>query len=78
VDQLSPLTVFHFFDRRTLAQVGSFTGRTAAATDGIALRAAPSPGFPKGALFAVHDDKSVAAFDLGKVAAALKLDRACL
>lgn len=78
VDQLSPLTVFHFFDRRTLARVGSFTGRTVAATDGIALRPVPSAAFPKGALFAVHDDTAVAAFDLGQVAAALKLDRNCL
>lgn len=77
VDQLSPLTVFHFFDRRTLARVGSFTGRTVAATDGIALRAAPIAGFPEGALFAVHQDTSVAAFDLRDVAVALKLDRAC-
>lgn len=78
VDQLSPLTVFHFFDRGTLVRVGSFTGRTVAATDGIALRATPSAAFPNGALFAVHDDTSVAAFDLGQVAAALKLDRNCL
>lgn len=78
VDQLSPLTVFHFFDRSTLVRVGSFTGRTVAATDGIALRAVPSAAFPNGALFAVHDDTSVAAFDLGQVAAALKLDRSCL
>jgi 3-phytase len=77
VDQLSPLTVFHFFDRQTLARVGSFTGGTVAATDGIALRTAPTRRFPGGALFAVHDDKSVAAFDLRDIAAALRLDRAC-
>jgi 3-phytase len=78
VDQLSPLTVFHFFDRATLTRVGSITGRTVAATDGISLRAAPSKRFPKGALFAVHADKAVAAFDLRNIAAALKLDRSCL
>lgn len=78
VDQLSPLTVFHFFDRRSLARVGSFTGRTVAATDGIALRAEPTARFPSGALFAVHADKSVAAFDLREVVAALKLGRGCL
>jgi 3-phytase len=78
VDQLSPLTVFHFFDRKSLARIGSFTGRTVAATDGIALRTAPTARFPKGALFAVHADKSVAAFDLREVAAALKLHRTCL
>ena len=77
VDQLSPLTVFHFFDRKTLERVGSFTGGTVGATDGIALRTAPTRRFPAGALFAVHDDTSVAAFDLRDIAVALRLDRAC-
>jgi 3-phytase len=77
VDQLSPLTVFHVFDRLTLKRVGSLTGGKVSRTDGIALRTAPSPRFPKGALFAVHDDTSVAAFDLRDVAAALKLGRGC-
>lgn len=77
VDQLSPLTVFHFFDRKTLRRIGSFTGGTVGATDGIALRTAPTRRFPAGALFAVHDDTSVAAFDLRDIAAALRLDRAC-
>lgn len=77
VDQLSPLTVFHMFDRKTLTRVGSITGRTIAATDGITLRTAASKRFPKGALFAVHQDKAVAAFDLRDIAKALKLDRGC-
>jgi 3-phytase len=77
VDQLSPLTVFHLFDRRTLRRVGSITGRTVATTDGIALRSEGDARFPSGALFAVHADKSVAAFDLRDVIAALKLDRHC-
>lgn len=78
VDQLSPLTVFHFFDRKSLARIGSFTGRTVAATDGIALRAEPTARFPSGALYAVHADKSVAAFDLREVVTTLKLGRGCL
>lgn len=78
VDQLSPLTVFHVFDRETLTRIGSITGKTVATTDGITLRTAASKRFPKGALFAVHQDKSVAAFDLRDIAAALKLDRDCL
>ncbi len=78
VDQLSPLTVFHVFDRKTLTRIGSITGRTVAATDGITLRTAASKRFPKGALFAVHQDKAVAAFDLRDIVAALKLDRSCL
>ncbi len=78
VDQLSPLTVFHVFDRKTLTRIGSITGKTIATTDGITLRTAASKRFPKGALFAVHQDKAVAAFDLRDIAKALKLDRGCL
>jgi 3-phytase len=78
VDQLSPLTIFHFFDRATLARVGSITGRTVAATDGVSLLTVPTKRFPNGALFAVHRDVSVAAFDLRDIAVALKLDRGCL
>ena len=77
VDQLSPLTIFHVFDRKTLKRVGSITGRTVATTDGIALRSEGNARFPSGALYAVHADKSVAAFDLRDVIAALKLDRNC-
>lgn len=78
VDQLQTLTVFRLFDRTSLAARGSFTGATVAATDGISLRTTTSKRFPNGALFAVHRDKSVAAFDLRDVVAALKLDRSCL
>lgn len=77
VDQLAPRTHFHLFERATLAPVASFAGRIASQTDGIALHAAPTRAFPHGALFAVHEDESVAAFDLGEVARALKLDPAC-
>jgi 3-phytase len=77
VDQSSERTVFHLFDRRTLKRVGSLHGDTVAATDGIALRTEASPRFPHGALFAMHDDLSVAAFDLRDIATALKLDPRC-
>lgn len=77
VDQLSDRTVFHLFERRSLALAGSLKGDTTAATDGIALRAAPSARFPHGALFAMHADTSVAAFDLREIVDALKLDPAC-
>ncbi len=76
-DQRYPLTRFLLFDRDTLAARGAFTGRTTAHTDGIALHAAGTPAFPAGALFAVHDDKAVAAFDLGDVVRALGLDPRC-
>lgn len=78
VDQLLPLTVFHLFDRVTLEPRGSFSGRTTAHTDGIALHAAATARFPGGALFAVHDDKAVAAFDLRDVANALDLAPGCV
>mgnify|MGYP003577813575 CR=1 FL=1 len=36
------------------------------------------PHFPGGALFAVHDDKALAAFDLRDVANALNLSKDCV
>lgn len=67
-DQRQQRTVFNLFDRRTLERVGSFQGRLVANTDGIAV-AGPSLGpFASGALFAVHDDQSVAAFDWAEMA----------
>lgn len=78
VDQLSPLTVFHVFDRGDLRLRGSFRGRTTAFTDGIALHAGATPRFPSGALFAVHDDKAVAAFDLRDVVRTLGLAPGCV
>lgn len=77
VDQLAPLTIFHLFDRTTLEPRGSFQGETTAHTDGVALHAATTAAFPSGALFAVHDDKSVTAFDLAEVARVLELSPAC-
>lgn len=77
VDQLAPLTIFHVFDRRTLAPLGSFSGRVTAHTDGVALHAAGTPSFPSGVLYAVHDDRALAAFDLRDVAATLHLSPRC-
>ena len=78
VDQQAPLTWFHLFDRTTLAPVGSFHGASTANTDGIALHAPATPRFPGGALYAVHDDRAVSAFDLRDIVAALDLDPDCL
>ncbi|BCT92798.1 phytase [Lysobacter helvus] len=78
VDQLAPLTLFHVFDRVTLQPRGTFQGNTTSHTDGVALHAASMPHFPGGALFAVHDDKAVTAFDLRDVATALGLARDCV
>lgn len=77
VDQLTPLTRFHLFDRHTLALRGTWVGRTTANTDGIALDPGPSAAFPGGALYAVHQDRSIAAFDLREVVRALGLDPDC-
>ncbi|WP_394538131.1 phytase [Lysobacter enzymogenes] len=78
VDQLDPQTVFHVYERDSLRPVGSFRGERTAHTDGIALHAAATRAFPYGALYAVDDDRSVAAFDLGDVARALQLQSDCL
>jgi 3-phytase len=78
VDQLMPRTIFHVFDRVSLVPQGSFSGEVTAHTDGIALHAAGTNAFPTGALYAVHDDRSVTAFDLGDVARALQLQSGCL
>lgn len=77
VDQLAPLTIFHLFDRKTLAPVGSFTGKLTSHTDGVALHG-PTRRFPGGVLYAVHDDKALAAFDLRDVARTLRIAPTCL
>jgi len=78
VDQLSPLTIFHLFDRTTLAPSGSFAGKVTSHTDGVDLHAAGTRRFPGGVLYAVHDDKALAAFDLRDVATTLGLARDCV
>lgn len=76
-DQLHPLTRFHVLDRDTLDLVGQFSGQVTANTDGISLHAARSAQFPAGVLYAVHDDRAVAAFNLADVARALHLHPDC-
>ena len=70
-------TVFHVFDRETLAHVGAMTGRKVANTDGIWLHQTPSTRFPEGALYAVHDDQGLVAFDWRDIATTLSLP-ACM
>jgi len=77
VDQLAPLTIFHLFDRKTLAPLGSFQGKVTSHTDGVALHG-PTKRFPGGVLYAVHDDKALAAFDLREVARTLRIAPTCL
>ncbi len=78
VDQLAPLTIFHLFDRETLEPRGSFQGKVTAHTDGVALNGIATSRFPGGALYAVHDDKAVAVFDLRDVVDALGLAQDCV
>ncbi len=70
-------SVFHLFDRRTLAHAGAFHGDMVANTDGIWNSQQASSRFPQGALYAVHDDQGVVAFDWRDIAAALSLPRDC-
>jgi 3-phytase len=70
-------SVFHLFDRHTLKHVGAFQGNTVANTDGIWMSHTPSPRFPHGALYAVHDDQGVVAFDWASVAKQLSLPLEC-
>ena len=77
VDQLRP-TVFRVFDRTSLAPLKTFSGEVVANTDGQVLYAAGTPRFPAGALFALHDDKAVAAFDLRDIVRALGLSDRCM
>lgn len=75
-DQFKDRSVFHVFDRQTLAHVGAFAGKLTANTDGVWLDARGDARFPQGVFYALHDDQAVSAFDWRDVAAALKL-KAC-
>ncbi|MGD8340169.1 MAG: phytase, partial [Gammaproteobacteria bacterium] len=76
-DQNPRRNVFHLFDRQTLSHIGGFSGEIVRHTDGIALHRAPLDGLPDGALYAVHDDQAVAAFDWRDIADALSLPADC-
>ena len=71
--QGSDRSTFHLFDRRDLEHVGAVTGATVANTDGIWLHDEPSPRFPQGVLYAVHDDQGMVAIDWREIAVALEL-----
>ena len=71
-------STFHLFDRHTLAHVGAFEGNTVANTDGIWNSQQASARFPQGALYAVHDDQGVVAFDWKDIARALSLPECAL
>ena len=77
VDQLQP-TIFRIFDRATLKPVKTFSGQVVANTDGQVLYAVGTPRFPAGALYTLHDDRAVAAFDLRDLVRALGLSTHCM
>jgi 3-phytase len=77
-DQGKVVNTYHLFDRMTLAHVGSFGSPTIKNTDGIALTQRALPGFPAGALFAVHDDGGVAAISWEVIAKATGVRSDCV
>lgn len=72
-DQFADRTVFHLFDRTSLAHVGSFAGQATGLTDGVWLDERGDARFPQGVFYASHLDLGVAAFDWRDIAAALDL-----
>ncbi|MGY0558793.1 phytase [Lysobacter sp. A421] len=76
-DQFADRSVFHVFDRISLAHLGAFAGNTVANTDGVWLQQAPTTRFPAGVFYAVNDDQGVGAFDWRDIARALELKAGC-
>ena len=75
-DQFKDRSLFHVWDRASLAHVGAFAGKTVGNTDGVWLHQGATARFPQGAFYAVHDDIGVGAFDWRDIANALRL-KAC-
>jgi 3-phytase len=72
-DQFKDRSLFHVFDRQTLAHVGAFAGKVTANTDGVWLDQRGDKRFPQGVFYALHDDQAVAAFDWRDIARSLHL-----
>ena len=72
-EQAKDLTTFHLFERDSLVHVGAFRGDKVANTDGIWLHQSATRAFPQGALYAVHDDQGMVAFDWRDIARVLEL-----
>ena len=73
-DQFKDRSLFHVFDRVTLAHRGAFAGMRTANTDGVWLDQDGDSRFPEVVFYAVHDDQAVAAFDWRDIARALSLN----
>jgi 3-phytase len=76
-DQFKDRSLFHVFDRKTLAHLGAFSGETVGNTDGVWLQQGATQRFPAGVFYAVHDDMGVGAFDWRDIARALSLRERC-
>ncbi|KRD31417.1 hypothetical protein ASE35_15560 [Lysobacter sp. Root916] len=76
-DQFKDRSLFHVFDRQTLAHLGAFSGETVGNTDGVWLQQTATKRFPAGVFYAVHDDMGVGAFDWRDIAKALSLRESC-
>lgn len=72
-DQFKDRSLFHVYDRQTLAHVGAFAGKVTANTDGVWLDQRGDARFPQGVFYALHDDQAVAAFDWRDIARSLRL-----
>ena len=72
-DQFKDRSLFHVWDRRSMAHVGAFAGKVVGNTDGIWLHQGATPRFPQGVFYAVHDDMGVGAFDWRDISRALDL-----
>ena len=77
-DQRETVSLFHVFDRVTLAPRGTFRGESTTNTDGVAFTTERVPGLEGAAFFAVHDDQGLSAFSWSDIRAALELDATCL
>ena len=76
-DQFKDRSLFHVWDRTTLAHLGAFAGGTVGNTDGVWLHQGATKRFPDGVFYAVHDDMGVGAFDWRDVARAMGLKERC-
>lgn len=76
-DQFHDRSVFHVFDRATLAPLGQFAGEATSLTDGLWLSQAPSARFPAGVLYASNGDAAFSAFDWRDIARSLGLPETC-
>jgi 3-phytase len=70
-DQSHQENVFILFDRLDFSLKAKFTGKVTKNTDGIAITQRTFGKFNKGAFYAVHDDGSVACFDLDDIMSCL-------